>query len=68
MPAQRDSTNWRESAHIARQKAAMMVDPEACRMMLEVAADYDQLAEHGHVRLLEKRQARGPVSNLITSN
>jgi hypothetical protein len=36
--------HWRDRAEEVRMRAAQVSDPEAKRMMLRIAADYDKLA------------------------
>jgi len=40
-----DSKYWRGRAAEARTKAEQMRDPEAKRILLEIAASYDRIAE-----------------------
>jgi hypothetical protein len=47
-----DPKHWRERAEGTRRIAEDMVDPEAKRMMLSIAAGYDRLAQHAETRLL----------------
>ena len=46
-----DSEHWRDRAEEARGIAENMADPEANRMMLDIASGYDRLAEHAEKRL-----------------
>jgi hypothetical protein len=39
------SRHWRDRAAEARDNAARMQDPEAKRLMLEIAATFDELAK-----------------------
>jgi hypothetical protein len=47
-----DPKHWRDRAEEARVHAEQMRDPEACRMMLEIAAGYERLAKKAEQRLL----------------
>jgi hypothetical protein len=47
-----DPSHWRDRAEEARRIAEDMVDPEPRRMMLDIAAGYERLAEHAKKRLL----------------
>ena len=47
-----DPAHWRDRAEEARRIAEEMVDPDAKRMMLNIAAGYDRLAQHAETRLL----------------
>jgi hypothetical protein len=38
------ATDWRERAELVRSKAERLADPEAKRVLLEIAAGYDKLA------------------------
>ena len=44
--------HWRYRAEEARTNAELMIDPEAKRMMLGIAADYDGLAKSAEERQL----------------
>jgi hypothetical protein len=46
-----DPDHWRDRAEEGRRIAEDMVDPEAKRMMLDIADGYDRLAEHAEKRL-----------------
>jgi hypothetical protein len=45
-----DPKHWRYRAKEARAMAESMTDPEAKRLMLNVAADYERLAERAEQR------------------
>jgi hypothetical protein len=47
-----DAKHWRFRAEEARNNAELMIDPEAKRMMLGIAADYDGLAKSAEERQL----------------
>ena len=47
-----DPRHWRERAEEARRVAEDMVDPDAKRMMLNIADGYDRLAHHADRRVL----------------
>ena len=40
-----NAKHWRDRAEQARSNAELMIDPEAKRKMLNIAADYDRLAK-----------------------
>ena len=46
-----DPAHWRDRAEEARRIAEDMADREARRMMLDIDAGYDRLAEHAEKRL-----------------
>jgi len=46
-----DPKHWRERAEEALVRAEQLSDPEAQRMMLEVAAGYERLAQKAEERL-----------------
>jgi len=52
-----DPAHWRQRAEEARTIAEQMSDPEAKRMMLEIAEDYEKLAKRA-----EERTAKRPPS------
>jgi hypothetical protein len=45
MPARLGAEYWRERAEEARTQADQMRDPDARRTLLEIAENYEQLAE-----------------------
>ena len=47
-----DPSHWRDRAEEARRIAEDMADKEAQRMMLNIAAGYDRLAQHAEERTL----------------
>jgi hypothetical protein len=47
-----DPQHWHERAEGTRRIAEDMADPEAKRMMLNIADGYDRLAQHAETRLL----------------
>jgi hypothetical protein len=51
--------HWQHRAEEARVHGGQLTDPEAKRMMLEIAASYDQLAK----RAEERQLANGKNSN-----
>jgi DNA-binding ferritin-like protein len=46
-----DPKHWRKRAEEARIHAEQLTDPEARRMMLEIAEDYETLAKRAEQRL-----------------
>ena len=48
----RDPEYWRERAETARAQAAAMSDPVAKRAMIEIAANYEKLAQRAEAREL----------------
>jgi hypothetical protein len=56
-----DPKHWRTCADEARRHAKQMSDDETKRVMLEIAASYDRLAEHTEARLAAQRE-RSPDS------
>jgi len=52
-----DNQHWRERAEEARSIAEQLSDPDAKRMMLRIADDYERLAQHA-----ERRAASRPAS------
>lgn len=46
-----DPEHWRDRAEEARLRAEQLGDPEARRMMLEIAAGYERIAERAEQRL-----------------
>jgi hypothetical protein len=53
---EKDSGSWRQRAAEARAEVAKMRDPVAQRMMLELASNYDALAEADERRLARSRR------------
>jgi hypothetical protein len=51
-------THWRNRAEEARANAHQMSDPESKRMMLDIAAGYERLAERAERRLHESERAK----------
>jgi hypothetical protein len=49
-----DVKHWADRAEKARRHAEQLTDPEAKRMMLEVAASYDKLAKRAEQRRLSE--------------
>jgi hypothetical protein len=49
--------HWQDRAEEARVHAAQLTDPEARRMMLEVANSYDKLAARAEERRLADRKS-----------
>jgi len=52
-----DAAHWRARAEEARVHAEQICDPEARRMMLEIAAGYERIAERAEQRLCKKGEA-----------
>jgi hypothetical protein len=50
----KDPAHWRERADEARRVAETLVDPKARQTMLEVAANYERLAERALVRTVKR--------------
>ena len=50
--------HWQDRAEEARLHAEQLTDPEAKRMMLEVAGSYDKLAARAEERLLMDRKLK----------
>jgi hypothetical protein len=50
-----DPTHWRDRADEARAVADPLTDPEARRMMFEIAADYDKLATRACERMAQQQ-------------
>ena len=55
-----DPSHWRERAQEARVHADRMTDPEAKRMMLEIAEDYEKLARRAQERLVWEQKSGQP--------
>jgi hypothetical protein len=49
-----DAKHWQDRAEEARMHAEQLTDPEAKRMMLDIAKSYDKLAARA-----EERRAKG---------
>jgi DNA-binding ferritin-like protein len=49
-----DPKYWRAHAAQIRAQAEQMGDPDAKRMMLEIAANYDALGNHAHERSMTR--------------
>jgi CHASE3 domain sensor protein len=58
--------HWRDRAEETRVHAEQMYAPEARRLMLEIAAGYDRLAEEAEERLPEARDASNAASATLT--
>ena len=56
-----DPTHWRERAEEARAHAQQMTDPEAKRMMLTIAEDYEKLARRAQDRLVWEQKSGQPT-------
>ena len=56
-----DPKHWRERAKEARAHAQQMTDPEAKRMMLEIAEDYEKLARRAQERLVWEQRSGQPT-------
>jgi len=65
MPEKRllnDAAHWRDRAEEARVRAEQFSDPQARRMMLDIAAEYERLAERAERRRLREKGERGDAS------
>jgi hypothetical protein len=56
-----DPSHWRERAQEARTHAQQMTDPEAKRMMLAIAEDYEKLARRAQERLVWEQRSGQPT-------
>jgi hypothetical protein len=56
----RSFKHWRERGGSARPRAAM-TDPEAKRMMLEIAEEYEKLARRAQERLVWDQRSGQPI-------
>jgi hypothetical protein len=56
-----DPKHWRERAEEARAHAQQMTDPEAKRMMLTIAEDYEKLARRAQDRLVWEQKSGQPT-------
>ncbi len=56
-----DPKHWRERAEEARAHAQQMTDPEAKRMMLAIAEDYEKLARRAQERLVWEQKSGQPT-------
>jgi len=59
-----DPKHWRDRAEEARANAEHLHDPDAKRMMLEIAASYDRIAKRAEERLANQPEAQAPHSPL----
>jgi hypothetical protein len=50
----KDPAHWRERAEEARRVAETLADPKARQTMLEIAGNYDRLAERALVRTAKR--------------
>jgi ribosome-binding protein aMBF1 (putative translation factor) len=56
-----DPTHWQERAEEARAHAQQMTDPEAKRMMLAIAEDYEKLARRAQERRAWEQRSGQPT-------
>jgi hypothetical protein len=56
-----DAKHWRDRAAAMRALAAQMEDPETARMMIKLAADYDNMADRAAERASLDETAPSPL-------
>jgi hypothetical protein len=52
-----DPKHWLERAEEARAAAEQMADPEAKRLMLEIAKDYERIAKRAEARIAAAKKS-----------
>jgi hypothetical protein len=57
-----DPNHWRNRAEEARVQADQLNEPQARKIMLDAAADYDRLAQRAYKRLRDLREPKNGAS------
>ena len=60
-------THWKDRAEEARAHAQQLTDPEAKRMMLDIATSYDGIAARAEERILRTTSPNSPKVAKATS-
>jgi hypothetical protein len=58
-----DPQHWRWRAQEARIHAELIIDPESKRMMLEIAGEYERIAQRAEERMRDSER-RPPASSI----